>query len=177
MNLILRLIRVFVMALFRSRIKVLDESRLGFRVWPNDLDLNLHMNNGRYLTVMDLGRLDLAARLGLFRRMAGHGWRPVTRTATIHFRNSLLPFQKYRLVTRLVCWDDKWTYLEQRFEAKGEVVALAYIKLLFRAGRRTLRTREVLRALDQEQRSPHMPPVLEALRLAEGLSGEKPGRA
>jgi hypothetical protein len=25
--------------------------------------------------------------------------------------------------------------------------------------------------------SPHMPPALEALRLAEGLSGEKPGRA
>ena len=29
------------------------------RVWPNDLDTNAHMNNGRYLTLMDLGRFDL----------------------------------------------------------------------------------------------------------------------
>ena len=35
------------------------------RVWPNDLDTNAHMNNGRYLTLMDLGRFDLMTQCGL----------------------------------------------------------------------------------------------------------------
>ena len=37
-----------------------------FRVWPHDLDTSLHMNNGRYWTLMDLGRADLMIRSGLW---------------------------------------------------------------------------------------------------------------
>ena len=177
MNLIFRLLRVIIGAFFRPRLKVLEPSVLRFIVWPNDLDVNFHMNNGRYLTIMDLGRIDLTVRCGIFGKMVRRRWAPVVGTVTIRFRKSLLPFQSYRLITRVVCWDEKWTYMEQRFERKGEVVATATIKALFRAGKRTLRSREVLVAIGQEQRSPHMPPALEALRLAEGLSGEKPGRA
>jgi len=177
MNLIFRLIRVIVVALFRRRLKVLDDSVLRFIVWPNDLDVNFHMNNGRYLTVMDLGRIDLTVRNGLFGVMIRRRWSPVVGTVTIRFRKSLLPFRSYRLITQVVCWDDKWIYMEQRFERKGEVIAIAYVKCLFRSGKRTLRSRELLAAIGQEQRSPHMPSALEALKLAEGLTGEKPGRA
>lgn len=176
MKLYLRLIRTLLVALMRPRLGLLEESVVGFRVWPNDLDINLHMNNGRYLTVMDLGRVDLIARVGLLRLMIRNRWVPVVGMATIRFRKSLTPFQKYRLITRVLCWDEKWTYLEQRFESGGDLVALAYVKTVFRAGKRTLRSREVLRALDQEQRSPPMPSMIEALKLAEGLTGEKPGR-
>ena len=28
---------------------VLDEDTLRMRVWPNDIDLNMHLNNARYL--------------------------------------------------------------------------------------------------------------------------------
>jgi len=176
MKLLLRLFRVLLSAPFRRRLDILDESAVGFRVWPNDLDLNFHMNNGRYLTVMDIGRLDLVARVGLLRAMMRRRWMPVVATVIIRYRKSLLPFQHYRLATRVVCWDEKWIYLEQRFEIGGEVAAIAYVKGLFRAGPRTLRSREILQALDQEQRSPPMPSIIEALRLAEGLTGEKPRR-
>ncbi len=176
MKLYLRLIRTLLVALMRPRLGLLEESVVRFRVWPNDLDINLHMNNGRYLTIMDLGRVDLIARVGLLRLMIRNRWAPVVGMATIRFRKSLTPFQKYRLITRVLCWDEKWTYLEQRFESGGDLVALAYVKTVFRAGKRTLRSREVLRALDQEQRSPPMPSMIEALKLAEGLTGEKPGR-
>ena len=176
MNLLFRLIRVLVSALFKPRLGPLEESVVTFRVLPNDLDLNLHMNNGRYLTIMDLGRLDLIARVGLLRIMFKQRWTPIVGTATIRYRRSLDPFQKYQLISRVVCWEDRWIYLEQRFESKGEVAALAYIKALIRTRRRTLRSREVLNALGLQQRSPPMPPVLEAIRLAEGLTGEKPGR-
>jgi len=176
MNLFLRLIRVIVASRFRERLDILGTSVVSFVVWPHDLDVNVHMNNGRYLTIADLGRMDLVARTGLLRLMVKRRWAPVVAMASIRYRASLKPFQRYQLHTRVVCWDEKWVYMEQRFERKGETVALAYVKGLFRARRRTLRSREVLQALGQQRRSPHMPPAVEALKLAEGLTAEKPGR-
>src|SRR5215468_9328009 len=42
---------------------ILDEDRLDMRVWPNYIDLNLHMNNASYLGLMDFGRMHLLARV------------------------------------------------------------------------------------------------------------------
>ena len=85
MNLILRLIKVLVAALFGQRLGVLDSSILTFRVWPNDLDINLHMNNGRYLTIMDLGRADLMIRCGLGKVILKRRWMPVLGAVTIQY--------------------------------------------------------------------------------------------
>ena len=35
------------------------------RCWPQDIDLWMEMNNGRTLTLLDLGRIPLAKRSGL----------------------------------------------------------------------------------------------------------------
>jgi hypothetical protein len=52
MNLWFRVLWLFLSASFRARIAPpFGVSRLSFRVWPHDLDTNLHMNNGRYLTI------------------------------------------------------------------------------------------------------------------------------
>ena len=65
MNLWLRLIWVVIAALSGRRVRLpQDPSRLMFRVWFHDLDPFRHMNNGRYLTIMDLGRTDLMLRSG-----------------------------------------------------------------------------------------------------------------
>ena len=117
MNLILRMIKVLVAALFGQRLGVLDSSILTFRVWPNDLDINLHMNNGRYLTIMDLGRADLMIRCGLGKVILKRRWMPVLGAVTIQYRRSLSPFQGFRLRTRILCWDEKWVFLEHRVES------------------------------------------------------------
>ncbi len=71
MNLFFRLLRLLLTARWRGRLGPLDESVLKLRVWPVDLDVNLHMNNGRYLSVMDLGRVDVILRTGLLCRCCG----------------------------------------------------------------------------------------------------------
>ena len=38
---------------------VLEEDRLRMHVLPMDIDLNLHMNNARYLSIMDYARTHL----------------------------------------------------------------------------------------------------------------------
>jgi acyl-CoA thioesterase FadM len=127
-----RLFAVLVAALFRPRVGLLDESAIALRVWPNDIDSNLHMNNSRYLLAMDVGRWELVARTGFWRELLRRRWFPVVGSATLRFRRSLDPIQRYRLVTRLVAWDEKWCFLEQRFERGGRVHAVGRVKALFR---------------------------------------------
>ena len=87
MNLYLRLLIIFIASYFKPKIAdILATSVLRLRVWPNDLDLNVHMNNGRYLTIMDLGRLDLVLRTGLLKVMIRRGCLPVLSAASIRYR-------------------------------------------------------------------------------------------
>ena len=77
MNLYLRLLFLLVRLINVQRRGVLEDSRVSFRVMPNDCDINLHMNNGRYLSFMDLGRLHLVAQVGLLRIVIKNRWKPV----------------------------------------------------------------------------------------------------
>jgi len=128
MNLWIRMIRVILRAWMGRRLQAMDTSVVHFRVWPHDLDLNMHMNNGRYLTLMDLGRLDLMMRNGMGRVVFKEKWMPVAASAMIRFRRSLLPFQVFRLESRVLCWDEKWFYLEQRLIRGERTIAFALLK-------------------------------------------------
>ena len=164
MMLLLRIIKVVLKGLKAPRLKPLDESRISMRVWPNDLDLNLHMNNGRYLSIMDLGRVDLMARTGILRLMVKNRWRPMVGSAFIRFRRGLRPFSRYDLVTRILCWDEKWFFMEQRFEQGGEVCASAYVKGLFVGPRDKVGTAELAQAVGHQDGSPPMPETIRAWR-------------
>lgn len=120
MHLLFRLIGVLARSRKGPRVAVPDGlSSIALRVWPNDLDFNLHMNNGRYLSLMDLGRVDLLARSGLGRTVLAKRWMPVVTGVTIRYRRSLAPFQRFRLETRLVGWDEHFLFLDQRFVISG----------------------------------------------------------
>ncbi len=91
------------------------------------------MNNGRYLTLMDLGRLDVMLRSGLWRAVLNNRWTPIASAVTARFRRELRPFQQFRLETRLLCWDDTLVVMEQTFiidggQRHGQVAARALFK-------------------------------------------------
>jgi len=127
-----RLVWALIRSRFKRRLDILDESAVTMRVWPNDLDLNVHMNSGRYLSMMDIGRVEILGRTRLLRKTFGRGWRPIAAAATIRYRRSLLPFQRFTVRTRVVCWDEKWLYFRHAIEARGELCAVAYVRGLLR---------------------------------------------
>ena len=157
MNLIFRLVRVLILGLFGPRIDPLGRSIVAFRVWPNDLDINIHMNNGRYLTIMDLGRLDLILRSGFGRIMLKRRWSAVLGSVTIRYRRPLAPFQRYQIVTRILGWDEKWVFIEQQFVVDGQACAIAYSKAIVIDGARALPMTEMLAAIDYGFPSPPLP--------------------
>ncbi len=61
MNLILRLLRVILSALFKPRVGLLDGAELSFRVLPTDLDINRHMTNARSLSAWNESEKPLSA--------------------------------------------------------------------------------------------------------------------
>ena len=162
MNLWFRLLRVFWRSWWcRKTDDVFFESRISFRVWPSDLDLNLHMNNGRYLTLMDLGRTFLMAQVGILWQLPKRRWFPVVGAVDIQYYRSLDPFQKFELVTRVLTWDEKWFYVEQRFERKGNVLAKAYVRALFLGPGGKVLPEEVVGLANIEKLNPPQDPILD----------------
>lgn len=162
MNLYLRLIVLLFRLIGLARAGLFEESRVAFRVLPTDCDVNLHMNNGRYLAFMDLGRLHLVAQIGLLGIIVRRRWGAALGAAEINFIRPLAPFQKFELVTRLVTWDDKYAYMEQRFESRGVLCAHAFVKGLFLDRNGRIGPSEVTAALGTTAEPPPMP---EALRI------------
>ncbi len=144
-------------------------SILPLRVWPNDIDPNLHMNNGRYLTIMDLGRITLMAETGILPRLLRREWLPVVACAMISFKRSLDPWQKYQLHTRVLGFDEKWFFIEQKFVRGDKTHAHAIMKGLFLTSKgQKVTPLEVLSALGHDnQPSPALPNVVVHLQQAE----------
>jgi hypothetical protein len=74
MNLLLRLLHTIWFGLRRSPLPGLGPCDTPMRDWPNDLDVLMHTNNGRYCSAMDLGRVDLVVRAGLWLQLKRLGW-------------------------------------------------------------------------------------------------------
>lgn len=70
--------------------------------------------------------------VGLLGPLLRKRWYPVLGSAHIHFRRSLQLNDRFELKTKVVHWDEKWVFLEQRFERGGELIALAKVKSLLR---------------------------------------------
>lgn len=124
MNLLFRMIYVLVLAHFREPLGIgAPQCRLAMRVLPNDLDINLHMNNGRYLTMCDLSRIDLFARTGLLRTMWKRKWRPLIAEHTMIYKKPLGLFRKFEMLLDVTHWDEKYFYMTHTFLVGERVVA------------------------------------------------------
>lgn len=133
MNLYFKFIALLIKRLFKTdKLYLTDNCVSYFRVGVFDLDLNFHMNNGKFLSVMDLGRFDLLLKTGYFYKMFGAGYYPVILSESIVFQKSLNYFNKYELHTCLESWDANFFYITQKFYYKGEMVASANVRSCFK---------------------------------------------
>jgi acyl-CoA thioesterase FadM len=90
--------------------------------WPWDLDVWWELNNGRTLTLYDLGRIPLTVRLGLPRVLAKNGWGMTVAGSTVRYRQRVRVFQKVEMRSRLVGWDARFFYIEQAMWREGEAL-------------------------------------------------------
>ena len=81
--------------------------------WPWDIDLWMELNNGRTLTLYDLGRIPLAQRTGLIDVIKRKRWGLTMAGVVVRYRRRIRPFERFEIRSRTLCWDDKFFYIEQ----------------------------------------------------------------
>ncbi len=152
--------------LFRRRVDILDESILHLRVLPTDSDFNFHLNDGRYMSLAGLGRVDLLARTGLLQPAIRRGWYPVIGSAMIRFRREIRSFEPFTLHSRVLGWDPKWFYFEHRFQKGDSVAAIAYVRGVLRTKEGAVPSSDVLALIGYSAPSPALPEAIERWRQA-----------
>lgn len=137
--------------------------RVRVRTLPTDIDLLMHMNNGRYASLFDLGRFDLLVRTGIWDTMNARQWYAVVASETITFRKSLQLWQRFTIESRLYGHDDKAVYLIHRAVVDGEVYAEMIVRARFlQRGGGIVRNEELFSALGRPDDLPPLPEWISA---------------
>lgn len=83
------------------------------RCLPWDLDPWNELNNGRTLTLYDLGRIPAGRRLGLDRALAAQRWGMTVAGVSVRYRKRIQAFDRVEMHTRCLGWDGRFIYTEQ----------------------------------------------------------------
>ena len=153
----LRASRVLSRAIRTHRSPGIRASEITMRVWPNDLDTNAHLNNGRYLTLMDLGRFDLMTQCGLVRIVTKNRWFPVTGGVMVRFERPLHLFEKIMLRSQIIGWDEKWLFFNHDLFSGAHRAARATTRGLFRSRGQSISSQQLLDAMNYDGASMVLP--------------------
>jgi acyl-CoA thioesterase FadM len=156
MNLWFRLLLMLFRRPWRRPVDALATTVIRMRVWPLDLDLNRHVTNGRYFTLADIGRMDFVLRSGAYRVALRNRAVPIVGDTWGKFRRELKVFESFEIHTRMLGWDEKWSFMEHRFVSKGRVIGVVIMRGLFRAAKGTVAPAEIVRELGLAEQSPEM---------------------
>ncbi len=88
--------------------------------WPWDLDPWIELNNGRTLTLYDLGRIPMARRMGLARVAMRHGWGMAVAGVSVRYRRRVRAFHRVEMRSRVLGWDARFFYLDQSLWRYGD---------------------------------------------------------
>lgn len=130
--------------------------------WPWDLDLWKELNNGRTLTLFDLGRIPLARRTGLIRALAANGWGLTMAGATVRYRRRVRVFDRVEMRSRAVGWDERFLYLEQSMWKKGECTTHIVYRGAITGPNGIVPPEQVVAAMGHDVTAPEMPAWIRA---------------
>ncbi len=143
----LRVIKTFATSGRKRSLDLGEESVLKMTVMPGDIDVFMELNNGRFLTLMDFGRFDVAIRSGFLSQVRSQKWGLTVAGASVRFRYRLRLFQKFELHSKVIGRDEKWIYFHQKVVRKGKIHASALVRTGVTSRKGIVKTEEVVRAL------------------------------
>ena len=156
-------------AKFGDPLSLDDTSVLTMRVFVGDIDIYPELNNGRHLTLMDMGRMDLAQRSGLLRIVHEQKWGFAVSGASVRYRHRLRAFRRFRLHTQVVAIDDRWFYFHQHTVQEGKTHSSALVRAGITSKQGLVPVKRVLDALGIPDWNPGMPEWVQAWSAAEEL--------
>ncbi|XP_055316202.1 protein THEM6-like isoform X2 [Sitodiplosis mosellana] len=124
---------VFTVALgrlFQQKRKINETTTIYGLCTTQDVDIFIrHMNNARYVRELDFARFHFYALTGLYEGVRKNGGGAVQGASSVRYRKTIPIFNPYKIETKLIWWDEKAIYLEQKFITfDGFVRAIAMSK-------------------------------------------------
>ena len=135
---------------------------------PWDLDGFLELNNGRTLTLYDLGRFTAGQRMGLSTALKRKRWGLAVAGASVRYRRRVTGFQKIEMRTQCVGWDHKFVYIVQSMWVKGTCTSQALLRTAVTSRAGTVSPDIVAREIGFDAPPPQMPDWVEGWIAAEG---------
>ncbi len=117
------------------------------RCWPWDIDLWMELNNGRTLTLYDLGRIPLAQRVGLVKVLRQNGWGLTVAGVSVRYRRRIRPFDRFEIRSRALGFDARFFYLDQSIWKDGACCNQALYRSAVTGPQGIVPTAEVAQAL------------------------------
>lgn len=164
------LIRLFLKRAEARRLGPLDlfaAHRTAIRIWPWDLDPWGELNNGRTLTLFDLGRIPMTDRMGLEVVNRRNGWDLTVAGTNTRYRRRITLFQKVICVSRILGWDDRFAYVEQSLWQGQDCATQMVLRYAFVDGKGILPPARAIAALGRDPQSPPLPDWVAAWSAAE----------
>ena len=129
---LLRLIRVVVKSNFQEKLSFVTEytDSVNLIVLPQDIDPFMELNNGRYVTLLDLGRFSLGAKVNMASFLKRNNWSLTIVGTYNEYRFRLRLFQRFTLKTKIIGYDEKWFYFFHEKESTWDIDFRASIKIL-----------------------------------------------
>lgn len=148
------------------------------RIWPTDIDPWMELNNGRTLTLYDLGRIPLFIRLGIVAGARKAGLYFTVAGVSVRYRARLQPFRTVEMRTRMLGWDGRFIYMDQSLWLDETACANQVLvrSAIARRGKGIVPPGEALRLMGFEIESPPLPGWVENWIAAEGSRPWPPER-
>lgn len=126
--------------------------------WPWDLDIWMELNNGRTLTVYDLGRIPLAKRTGLITLMKEQRWGLTIAGSVVRYRRRVRMFDKVEIQSRLIGWDARFFYIEQSmWNTRDDCTSQAIFRAALTDANGIVTTQRACTAMKLDPISPQLP--------------------
>eukprot|EP00736_Rhodelphis_marinus_P002758 Rmarinus@m.17904 len=174
--------RIIVHALRASRkpqMGFFDIARTTSRTSLFDLDFNLHMNNGKAMEALDLGKATFLSRMGIWKFCYDNKGGPVIRDIVVKYIRPLKWHEPYEVLTWMTHWDDKWIYIQQRIRKSqtGQTCFMAALKGGVYSPRGVIMPEDIQRAVyGKVEPRPVVPPDMPTLSVIrkEGIDDDVP---
>ena len=149
---LLRLIRVVVKSQFKEKLSFDNDytDSINLIVLPQDIDPFMELNNGRYVTLLDLGRFSLGAKVNMVSFLKRNNWSLTIIGTYNEYRYRLRLFQRFILKTKIIGYDEKWFYFFQKVERNEKTHMASIVKFAYTSKKGLVSTKEVITAMDIE---------------------------
>lgn len=137
--------------------------------WPWDLDPWIELNNGRTLTLYDLGRVPMVVRNGLVDLLRRNGWGITVAGNSVRYRRRVRAFDRIEMRSRVIGWDARFFYIEQAMFVRGECTSHMLLRSATTSKDGIVAPALVMAAAGQPGLSPALPDWVEAWVGADAL--------